>query len=518
MNVVTVAEMQSIEKKANTAGIAYESMMACAGSGVAGWVYHNLDCTKGVIGLVGSGNNGGDTLIALTELSRLGLRTQAFLARQREDDPLVEAYLVTGGSVTDLSENTNLDLFEAALIPGVVLLDGVLGTGFHLPLRGKLSEVLKSIYCVMVRCSNIQIVAVDCPSGVDCDNGEVAECTLKAVNTLTMAAVKQGLLKHPARAYCGEIHLIDIGVGKISEYIEDQLPTMIDSRWVRSHLPERLDTGHKGTFGTALVVAGSKAFTGAAYLAGKGAYRAGCGLVNVATLNTVRRCLAGELVEAVWTLLPKQNQGYDPKGATILQNQFSSIDSLVMGPGWGINAANQKFLAELLKVIPDQLPTLIDADGLKLLSRIDHWWEKVPEHTVLTPHPGEMAILTGRPVADIQSNRWKIAQTFAKKWGVILLLKGAVTVIAVPDGRFYINPISDSALATAGSGDVLSGIIGGLLAQGMDADQAAAAGAWLHGEAGLMAKEKLGSSIPVTAMDILDGISFVFGELKKAGD
>ncbi len=246
------------------------------------------------------------------------------------------------------------------------MLDGILGTGFKLPLKGKLSEVMGSIHALVNQCRGLQIIAVDCPSGVDCDTGEADENTLPADHTLTMAAVKQGLLHHPARAYCGEFHLIDIGIGAVSDYIDSPLPIMTDIDWIQSHLPERPETAHKGTFGTCLVLAGSKAFTGAAYLAGKGAYRAGCGLVNVATLNIVRRCLAGELVEAVWTVLPKHQQGYDPKGAEILIHTFSSANSLVIGPGWGINATNLEFLPQLLKVIPKEMPTLVDADGLKI--------------------------------------------------------------------------------------------------------------------------------------------------------
>jgi ADP-dependent NAD(P)H-hydrate dehydratase / NAD(P)H-hydrate epimerase len=517
MNVVTVAEMQSIEKTANAAGTSYETMMQYAGSGVAHWIYHNLDTSKGVIGLIGSGNNGGDTLIALTKISMRGVRTQAFLARPREDDPLIETYQKTGGSIVDISKNTDIDLLQASLLASSILLDGILGTGFKLPLQGTLAKVMQSIASVVNKNRDIQVIAVDCPSGVDCDTGEASEYTLMASHTLTMSAVKQGLLHHPARTFCGEFHLIDIGIGDLSQYINDSLPTMIDSNWVKIHLPERPETGHKGTFGTCLILAGSRSYTGAVYLAGKGAYRTGCGLVSVATLGSVRKCLAGELIEAVWTILPKKGEGYSSKGIDILNPHLLSADSLVMGPGWGINPTNLAFLSELIKVIPDELPTLIDADGLKLLSQIDHWWEEVPDKTILTPHPGEMSVLTGLSVREIQSERWRITQEYAMKWGVVLLLKGAVTVIANPDGDIFVNPTSDTALATAGSGDVLSGMIGGLLAQGLDYVQADVSGAWLHGTAGLCAKEKLGTSIPITAMDILNGIDCSFVKLKEAG-
>lgn len=517
MNILTVAEMQSIEKTANASGITYETMMQHAGCGMAQWVMRNLDTTQGVIGLIGSGNNGGDTLIALTELSKCGLRTQAFLARPREDDRLIETYLQTGGSIIDVSDNNNIEYLTAGLFPGSILLDGILGTGFKLPLRGDLEQVMRSICSAVNAKRNIQVVAVDCPSGIECDTGEVSKATLKASHTLTMAAVKQGLLHQPARAYCGEFHLVDIGIGDLENYLEDALSVMLDAPWVRSHLPERPETGHKGTFGTCLVLAGSKAFTGAAYLAGKAAYRSGCGLVNVATLESVRNCLAGELVEAVWTTLPEREQGYDPKGVAVIEKTLASVDSLVIGPGLGNNSSNLAFMSDLLEIIPNEMPTLIDADGLKLLSQIDHWWEKVSTRTILTPHPGELSVLTGKSINDIQSDRWEIAKEYAKRWGVVLLLKGAVTVISDPAGNLFIDPTSDTALATAGSGDVLSGLIGGLLAQGLDQVNATSVGVWLHGNAGLCAKEMLGTSIPVTAMDILNGIKCSFVKLKEAG-
>lgn len=520
MKIVSVKQMIAIEKAANQAGIAYETMMENAGKGVADWVLRHLDCRPGVVGLVGSGNNGGDTLIALTQLATRGIRTVAYLVRPRTDEPLVELYQVRGGAMIDLTSFQNLVYLEAALSPGAILLDGMLGTGFHLPLRGSLLEVMENIQQMVKQCDGIWVIAVDCPSGVDCDTGEASKVSLRASYTLTMAGVKQGLLKPPAHELAGDIQGVDIAIGDLDRYLDHPVPTMIGMDLAREQLPARLDFGHKGTFGTALVIAGSQPFTGAAYLAGKAAYRAGCGLVNMAALPHVRQSLAGRLIEAIWTPLPEFEGGYDPKGANLLAKSLAKADALAIGPGWGLQASNRDFLSALLDQINktcSDLPLVVDADGLKLLAEIPDWWRKLPSETILTPHPGEMAILTERSIAEIQADRWELARHYAKDWGVTLVLKGALTVIGFPNGRLFINPISDSALGTAGSGDVLTGLLCGLLAQGVPAENAAVLGVWLHGRAGQLAHEKMGGPESVTALDILGALPQALAETKKAG-
>jgi len=510
MKIVSVDEMQAIEKSANKSGISYAKMMENAGRGIAEWIYHRTSARQGVVGLVGSGNNGGDTLIALKALSSRNIRTFAFMVKDRGNDPLIDAYINAGGVVVDLSQNRNFDQLQAAILPNTVILDGILGTGLKLPIRGALNDVMGNIHKRLQNRSDAFKIAIDCPSGVDCDTGEVSDVTTASDITLCMAGVKQGLLKHPARSLCGELQSIDIGITQFSDVIKKQLPEMIEASFVKKNLPQRPVTGHKGTFGTCLVLAGSQAYTGAAYLTGKAAYRAGCGLVNIGTLGSVQASLAGQIIEAVWTVLPGMDGNYDPEGIDLIEPVIAEVESLVVGPGWGMSDENARFLRKLLQVIPDHMPTLFDADGLKLLKKLENWWELVPEKSVLTPHPGEMSVLTGLDIDQIQANRWGIAQEYANRWQVSLLLKGAVTVVAAPEDALFINPVSEPALATAGSGDVLSGVIGGLLAQGVDETKAAALGAWLHGRAGEIARDQLGSDISVTAMDILEGIPTAF--------
>ncbi|QRN83849.1 NAD(P)H-hydrate dehydratase [Chloroflexota bacterium] len=515
MKIVSIGQMKAIEKSANKTGITYETMMAHAGNGVAEWVLAHLEPKMGVIGLVGSGNNGGDTLIALTRIAVKGYRTQAFLVRARDEDPLVTEYINAGGVVIDLTIECTLQYLEAAIGPGSILLDGMLGTGFHLPMKGSLLSLMTQIHDAIQQQPEIMVIAVDCPSGVDCDSGEATEQCLKADYTLTMAAAKQGLLIEPASSLTGEITLVDIGIGDISQYIADDCPILMDEALAFNLLPKRPDTGHKGTFGTCLVVAGTRQYTGAAYLAGKAAYLAGCGLVNVATVPAVRESLAGRLIEAVWTIILENEGGYAPSGVKGLRKALESSDALALGPGWGLKETNLAFLEALLPMIPTDLPVVFDADGLKLLGRIEKWWEKVPAQTILTPHPGEMSEITGRPIAEIQANRWNNAKKYAQDWGVTLVLKGAHTVIALPDGQIFISPVSDSALGTAGSGDVLTGILGGLLAQGAQPKEAALLGVWLHAFAGIQAHQQLGGAESVTALDILEAIPSAFLKIKR---
>jgi NAD(P)H-hydrate epimerase len=427
---------------------------------------------------------------------------------------LLREYLQAGGSIIDISQMENFDIFQASIVPGVVVLDGILGTGVKLPIRGGLHSVMEKIKQIVENQAEAVVVAIDCPSGVDCDTGDVSDVTFKADVTLTLAAIKQGLLRHPGRSMAGKFELMDIGLKDISDYLPDHNLEMLDRSDAFRHFPERPDDGHKGTFGTCMVLAGSQQYTGAAYLVGKAAYFSGCGLVHVATHEKVQKSLSGQLIEGVWTILPEVDGAYDWTGIELISKEIGKVDSIVIGPGWGLCKDNISFLDGLLNILPKDLPTVIDADGLKLLKQIKGWWKRLPSNSVLTPHPGEMSVLTGLKTSEIQKNRWDIAKIYAEEWQVVLLLKGAVSVISTPSSHLFVSPISDSALATAGSGDVLSGVIGGLLAQGLPLINAVTLGTWIHGQAGVIAHEKLGTSISVTATDILSSLGNAFDKNK----
>lgn len=537
MKLVTVSQMQAIEKDADANGLAYAQMMQNAGQGLADIIFDLFedDVETEIVGLVGPGNNGGDTLIALTELAQEGWKARAYLVKRKKDD-LVKRFSEAGGEVLT-GENAFEQLAEAVETADV-LLDGVLGTGVKLPLKKDVAEFLSEVNDLLDGMDEPPlIVAVDCPSGVDCDSGQVADEAISADLTVTMAAVKQGLLKLPAFEYMGDLEVVDIGLSDDLSSLKDLRVEVAEADSVAALLPERPLESHKGTFGTALIAAGSVNYTGAAVLAGEAAYRVGAGLVTMAVPAPVHVALAGRFPEATWVLLPHEMGVVAASGAEVLARNFERASALLIGPGFGTENSTRDFIENLLEgkyaarksaqrigFVPQaaekksadetRLPPLIlDADALKLLAQVKNWNTKIPAPAVLTPHPGEMAVLTGLSKELIQEKRQEIAAQYAKTWGHVVVLKGAFTVVASPDGRMTVIPTATPALARAGTGDVLAGLIVGLRAQGLEAYESAVAAAWIHAQAGLYAADDLGTTTSVLASDVLNSIPDVISDL-----
>lgn len=522
MKYVSVAEMIAIEQEANALGITYEKMMENAGRSLAevvDYTFEDLDKReKIVLGLVGSGNNGGDTLVALTHLATKGWKTTAYLVGSRpQGDPLLVRLTAQGGLIHSLHDDAQLKKLKQCLESHRIVLDGILGTGFRLPLKPELAKSMANIKKILNTIEEPPvIIAVDCPSGVDCDTGEVAPECLPATMTVTMAAIKQGLFKFPAYSYCGEVIPVQIGLPSGGEALKSwqAVRNIVPSPWmVRSLLPPRPLDAHKGTFGTALIVAGSRAYSGAALLAGRAAYRIGVGLVTMAVPEVIQLALAGVFPEATWIPLPHQNGFIAAESAQILEQYLPRIDALLIGPGFGLHPHSATFLEQFIR--PDLPPVVIDADGLKLLKNIQEWHTRLPPHSILTPHPGEMSILTDLKVPEIQARRVEVAKEFSQKWGHIVVLKGAFTVIASPEGDAAIIPVATPALARAGTGDVLAGAIVGLRAQNLTAFNAAMVGAFIHAHAGLQAVKYIGNPASVVAGDVLNTIVETLNDLTQ---
>ncbi len=519
MKYVSVSEMIAIERESDAAGHTYAAMMERAGRGLAEVVreaYGHLR-PKRALGLVGSGNNGGDTLVALDYLQQWGWETTAYLVRPRPaDDPLLERLRQAGGAILELEGDPGHSALTAALESHPLLLDGILGTGIRLPLRGNVGSVLAHVRRTLeAKDSPTHIVAVDCPSGVDCDSGDAAPECLPAEITVTMAAIKQGLLKFPAFSLVGDLRCVSIGLPAGLASYEAIHRRVLDREWVGRVLPSRPLDAHKSTFGVVMVVAGSVHYSGAVLLAGEAAFRSGAGWVTLAVPQPLHTALAGSFVEATWLPLPHKDGWLSQGGAQVVLENLGRVTAMLIGPGFGMEPVTEDFLKDLILQGAQNLPPLvIDADGLKLLARIPQWADHLPAPAVLTPHPGEMSVLTGLPVQEIQASRVETAEHFASAWGQVVVLKGAFTVIASPDGRTAIVPVATPALARAGTGDVLAGLIVGLRAQGLDAFQAASAGAWIHAQAGLLAADILGSSAAVLAGDVLAAIVDVLEELE----
>jgi NAD(P)H-hydrate epimerase len=311
--------------------------------------------------------------------------------------------------------------------------------------------------------------------------------------------------------------------------IEVELASPIE---VRPLLPGRPRDAHKGTFGRALIVAGSANYPGAALLAARSAYLVGAGLVTLAVPAPLQPMIAGQLPEATWILLPEKSGAITPDAVGQLEPEWGKSQAVLIGPGLGLESPTRAFIAELFgrrlksgersgasaqafagRSLP---PCVVDADGLKHLSALSGWAEAVPEGTILTPHPGEMSLLTGSSKEKIQAERLDAARRSAREWGHIVVLKGAHTVIAEPAGRATILPFATPALARAGTGDVLAGVIVGLRAQGVPAFSAAVLGGYLHGRAGELAAATLGTTASVLASDVAAAIPQALAELQAS--
>jgi NAD(P)H-hydrate epimerase len=538
MKLVSVSEMKDIEKEADSKGLTYSQMMENAGAGLAQSII-DMDFADDeqpeVVGLVGPGNNGGDTLVALSHLAAKGWRARAYLVnRPMDKDPLIERLRVAGGEITAAKIDERLEMLSAFIGSATVIMDGILGTGFKIPLKKEMSEVMQAVNTTIAELDWPPfVVAVDCPSGVDCDSGEAVAETIPASVTVTMAAVKQGLIKFPAFELVGDLQVVDIGLSNEFASWTAIKAEVADDILAEEILPERPDDSHKGSFGTVVIAAGSVNYTGAALLAGKAAYRVGAGLVTMAVPSPLHLALAGQFPEATWILLPHEMGVISSEAADVLFKSLGRGTGFLIGPGLGNEDTTKNFLEKMIKGKLDHKkvtsrigfihedkksetgndaslpPMVVDADGLRLLKNIDGWEKLLPLRSILTPHPGEMADLTGKSIEEIQMDRINTAKVYSKTWGQIVVLKGAFTVIAEPDGRATVIPVATSSLAKAGTGDVLAGIIVGLLAQGVDSYKAAVAGSWIHAQAGLYAMNRIGNPASVMAGDVVDSIDDV---------
>ncbi len=341
----------------------------------------------------------------------------------------------------------------------------------------------------------LPVLAVDCPSGLNCDTGELDPAALDATVTATFGLPKWGQLEYPGAGACGLLSVVDIGIPP--ELVAALPVELIEPAFVRQWLPQRLADAHKGTFGKALIVGGSLNYTGAVGLSAQAAGRAGTGLVTLAIPLPLHGALAGWLPEATWLPLPGPEGCHTAEGAASLLARVEDYGALLVGPGLttsdGARAfVNRLFAADGLDREAWAGRVVVDADALNLLAQAADWPARLPHGSILTPHPGEMGRLTGLTASEVNARRIENARRYAAEWGHIVLLKGPHTVIASPDGRTAVLPFATAVLATAGSGDVLAGAIVAMLAQGLPAFEAAIVGAYLHGHTGMLIERSTG--------------------------
>ncbi len=534
MYIVSTQQMQAAEKAADASGHTYEQMMEKAGRAVARAIEAQFDLAGvRVLILVGPGNNGGDGLVVARYLAQMGAIVSVYVwKRQTEGDKnwaLLEATTVEKILSSDQNSAARL---EHLLGNSGIIVDALLGTGVSRPIEGSLAELLEKTKAVIdtfrwpgepalvdpTRPSYLEsdlspfVVAVDVPSGLNSDTGEVDPHTLPADLTVTLAAVKRGHIQMPGPTVVGQLIVGDIEIGP-EHYPADMNLEMATATKVANILPERPIAAHKGTFGTALLVAGSINYTGAAILSGQAATRSGVGLVTLAPPQTIHPILASRLIDATYLPLPDQAGALASAAVPVLRARAAEAEALLLGPGLGQAESTRAFLLELLRDTGELPPLILDADALNFLATQDEWWQLLPPNCILTPHPGEMARLTRTSNQEVQANRLDLAAAMAARWEQVVLLKGAHTIVAAPKGQTMVLPFANPALAKAGSGDVLAGTIVGLLAQGIAPFEAAVAGAYLHGLAGELARDNLGVTA-VTAADLVGFLPLAFQEIR----
>ncbi len=558
--LVTAAQMRAIEAAAAQRGESGPVLMDRAARAVAGVVTEQLGGVRGkrILALVGPGNNGGDGLWTAVYLHERGASVSCYCWHRptaaegaNGDDAPAAAARQARIPLIDAASDKKQKLLKQLLADAAAVVDAWLGAGLTRPITGELAALIVGVRAGLTERQAagrpLPVFAVDLPTGVDSDTGAVQGIALPATWTITLGLPKQGLYLYPGAALAGTILLGDIGVMDLDTEIKT---VQTDAAQVRGLLPARPADANKGTFGRLLIVAGSINYIGAGALATLGALRSGVGLATLATPAELLPIMAAKLTEATFVMLPSDlgvlvERAVETVFKTLDQQEYKA---LLVGCGLGREKETSAFIRGLLLSSADTAfgrgterpigfgfrraaestsksesdkdekpkrtlpPLVIDADALNLLSEIEGWADRLPHNSILTPHPGEMARLRGRDVDAVQADRVGIARTAAQEWNQVVVLKGARTVIAAPDGRVQLNPTATPALASAGTGDVLAGIIASLLAQGLTPFDAAVAGAWLHGRAGEVCEERIGKA-GVLASDVAAALPEVLREM-----
>lgn len=460
--------------------------------------------------LVGKGNNGGDGLVCARHLADAGVQVSLLYAEEPER--------LGGEAGLQHRIAAALGLPGEAYTPGAVaaarsrgvtgIVDALLGTGAKGAPRGAYASLIRE-----ANESRLPIVAADIPSGLDADTGAVHDPCIQARITVCLAFLKAGLTQYPGARAAGDVVVRDIGIPRaLPPGIAAKAGVLLTRQALRGELgvdPDRRREadGHKGTYGHVLLAAGSLTMSGAGLLAARAALRAGSGLVTWALPEALLPHVLGAVPELMLAPAGGEAGAWDAAAAPELLRLLAARDVLAVGPGLGRFPGEDGFLRAVWEGAPR--PLVVDADALNILAAANGLaaWQRRDAATILTPHPGEMARLAGLSTAEVQRDRIGLARRFAMQHGVTLVLKGARTVVAAPDGRVFVNVTGHPGMATGGSGDVLTGLIAGLLAQGLDAVQAAAFGVYLHGRAGeRAAAARTGNPASLLAGDLIEAL------------
>lgn len=491
MKVATAQQMRNIDERAiRTVGIPGIALMEKAGSGVvdAACDYFGPLHGRKIVVLCGGGNNGGDGFV----IARYAVNRGAE----------VEVHLLTKRDKIEGDARTNLDVLEKlgrsvkevkgkgeirkALSGAYLIVDAILGSGLTGEVKGLYRDAIEEI-----NGAGGIVVSVDNPSGIAMDTGAVLGSAVMADLTVTFGLPKRGHFLYPGREYCGELEVVDIGLPP--EVIEEEgIPVeTLEGEDAERLLPERKGDAHKGDFGHLLVLAGSVGYTGAAALSAMSALKVGTGLVTLGIPASLNPIMERKLTEVITRPLPETGTGsFSMEALDAMLELASGKDAVVLGPGISMGEETgelvRAFLARCDRTI------VLDADGVNALIGHEDFLEKRKGPTIMTPHPGELGRLIGMSGREINENRIEACIEFARKWNLVLVLKGAPTIVSDRGEGSYINMTGNSGLATGGTGDVLTGAIGGFAAQRIDPSHAALCGTYYHGLAGDMAADLIG--------------------------
>lgn len=499
--VVTSSEMVEIDRVSiEEMQIPGVVLMENAGTGVVAEIERRLGdlAEKQALIFCGKGNNGGDGYVIARHLYNRGAQVAVFLAGKKE--------MIKGDALTNLKILANMgiavqEISSVDQIPSFrridVVVDALLGTGVTGPVTGFLADLIQFINEL-----ESPIISVDLPSGMETDTGAVHGACIQADLTVTMAHLKTGLLFSPARDHAGEIVIADISVPpEVSQRIGGHT-FLVEATDIQARLPVRKRDAHKTSCGKVVVFAGSVGMTGAAALASTSTLQVGAGLTKLGIPASLNPILEQKVTEVMTVPLAETDQ---QSISITARDQISDLldwaDIFAVGPGLSTHPETVEFVKWLLSEM--HKPLVLDADGLNALAKSPDFIKNYPGEMVITPHPGELARLVNLSIDDIQTDRLKIIRRFAQEWGKVIVLKGGPTVIAAPNGEVFINSTGNPGMATGGSGDVLTGVIAGLMAQKLSALDAALVGVYLHGLAGDLAAEDL-TEMGMIAGDISD--------------
>ena len=501
--VVTTAQMKAAEEKSNQLGVSLSQLMENAGKACYDALNEFINGVKGktFVVLCGRGNNGGDGLVLTALLKKNGAEAVAILVDDLPRSALArECYSKYESTVPIAMYTHNMELARNALLSSDVIIDCIFGTGFSGQIEDKIADLISF---VNDKCSALKI-SVDIPSGINADTGVVAENAFIPHITYILGAIKQGQLSHPCFEACGNIVLLDIG---ITDNCYDDFTAVVTDDNILSFLPDRPKNSNKGTFGKLLNIAGSGFYPGAALLSSRAATRMGTGLVTLATPKRVINAVAPAIPEVTFSPLDQDENAFISKNCSEqLIKPIMDASAIAVGCGLGDSKATKAVVKTVLDT--GVAPVIIDADGINSISNNINIIKDNVHPLVLTPHPKEFSRMTNLSVEEVQADRVNLARSFAREMNVVLVLKGVNTVIAAPDGRTYINPTGNSALASAGTGDVLTGMTGGLMAQGVEPFYAAALAVYLHGKC---ADELVKKASPagIIATDIVENLPYI---------